>query len=351
MLLNADYIEPAALTGYTRAALADFEVNQFRLAAWLPSENVDDLDYRYNRGGDGLIEAGTFRAFDVESPIAGRKGLKRVTGELPPLSRKIRLGEYDRLRRRAMERRQGADDPVVRQIENDGENMVRSLGARIELARGDAIFTASVTIAENDMYARVDFDRKPEHYRIAGTVWTLVDTATALSDELAAVEVYNDTNGRRPDVAMMPFSIRQLLTRNVEYRESVSRLGGTTPDRISLDDVDAIRRNNGLPPIVEYDAKVSVNGVATRITPGDSIAYLPAAGDPGNPETGPLGRTFWGTTSESLEPEYGLEGDEPGVVAGAYKVANPLAFWTNAAGIALPVLANPDLTLRLKVTA
>jgi len=351
MLLNADYITPQELTGYSRAALADMEVNKFKLAMWLPSLNVDDLEYRFNRGGSGLIEAGTFRGFDVESPIAGRKGLKRVTGELPPLSRKIRLGEYDRLRQRAMAARSegGDDDPIVRQLENDGEQMARALGARIELARADAMFNSSVTIAEEDMFVKVDFDRKAEHSRVAAVAWSSVDTATALSDELAAVEVYNDTNGRPPEVVLMPRTTRALLTRNIEYRQLASRLGGNVPARISLEEVNGIREDNDLPAIVLYDAKVEVNRVATRITPLNDVLYLPAPGDASDPETGPLGNTFWGTTSESLEPEYGLQGNEPGIAVGTYKVPNPLAIWTNAAGISLPCPANPDLTLRLTV--
>src|SRR5690606_34436931 len=118
MLLTTDYIEPAELTGYVREALADLEQNRFTLSRYLPSRTIDDLHYRFNRGGEGLAEAATFRAYDAESPIGGRPGLTRVTGELPPISRKVRLGEFDRLRLR-----QAADDDVVNSIFNDAERM------------------------------------------------------------------------------------------------------------------------------------------------------------------------------------------------------------------------------------
>ena len=37
MLLSTDYINPADLTGYVRAALADREANQFSLNRFLPT--------------------------------------------------------------------------------------------------------------------------------------------------------------------------------------------------------------------------------------------------------------------------------------------------------------------------
>ena len=69
----------------------------------------------------------------------------------------------------------------------------------------------------------------------------------------------------------------------------------------------------------------------------------------GTQDGGDLGATLYGTTAESMEPGYNLAGDEPGVVAGAYKSADPVAVWTKAAAIGLPVLANPDLTFGVKV--
>src|SRR5688500_3455085 len=102
MLLSNEYIDPAELTGYVRAALADLEQNRFTLSRHLPTVAVDDLEYRFTRGGQGLTEAATIRAYDAESPIGARPGTSRVSGELPPISRKIRLGEYDRLRSRKL---------------------------------------------------------------------------------------------------------------------------------------------------------------------------------------------------------------------------------------------------------
>ncbi|WP_201788503.1 major capsid protein [Rathayibacter sp. VKM Ac-2630] len=180
MLITTDYITPTELTGYARAALADLEANQFTLSQFLPSENVDDLNYRFSRGGQGLAEAATFRAFDAESAIASRPGVTRVTGELPPISRKIKLSEYDRLRQRQL------PDQIVNAVFNDTDRMVQSVAARIELARGAALATGKVSINEDGVIADVDFGRRAGHTNQApGTLWTVSASATPIADLIA----------------------------------------------------------------------------------------------------------------------------------------------------------------------
>jgi hypothetical protein len=38
-------------------------------------------------------------------------------------------------------------------------------------------------------------------------------------------------------------------------------------------------------------------------------------------------------------------GEEPGIVAGSYEDEDPIALWTKASAIGLPILANPDLSM------
>src|SRR4051794_18577259 len=140
MLLNSDFFTPRTLSEYTREAALDLAVNRFSLNRFLPNRNIDDLTYRFTRGGDSLIEAATYRSYDAESSIAGRPGVTRVSGELPPISRKIVLGEYDRLRQRA-----NPDTSLQQAILSDAERVTRQILARLEVARGDALVNGSVT--------------------------------------------------------------------------------------------------------------------------------------------------------------------------------------------------------------
>jgi hypothetical protein len=338
MLLNTDIVEPSVLTGYVRAALADQERNIFTLSRWLPRVEVDDLQYRYFRGGEGLAEAATFRSYDAESTIGSRPTVARVTGELPPISRKIRLGEYDRLRQRKL------DDQIASALMNDAVRMTRAVAARIEMARGEALYSGQVAINENGVIATVNFGRSGSHSVAPGTLWSVVATATPIADLITWRDTYVNTNGGvAPGAILTSTTVLGYLQRNAEFRSLAQTVNGS-PSIVSVDVVNQVLAAYGLPPIYIYDAQVSVNGTGTRVIPADRVVLLPAPGDPDDPDSTDLGGTFYGTTAESLEPEYGVEGDEPGIVAGAYSTFDPVAVWTKAAAIALPVLANPDLS-------
>ncbi|UKD55148.1 major capsid protein [Amycolatopsis sp. FU40] len=333
MLINTDYITPVELTGYVRAAFADLQVNQFTLSQYLPNQLVDDLDFRLSRGGAGLVEAGEFRTYDAESPIGSRPGIARISGELPPLSRKIRQGEYDRLRQRKL------NDAIRQAILNDALSMTRALSARMELARGDALVNGSVTINENGLNGFVvDFGRKASHSVTAATLWSNTASATPVTDMMSWRDTYVATNGTEPGIAVTSRRVIAYLMQNAQFRNLVFP-GANQPSLVTQQMLQDALAAFGLPPIRVYDAQVSVNKTAQRVIPDDRFLFLPP--DSGDTQ---LGRTMWGTTAESLEAEFGLSGNEPGMVAGVYTEKDPVALWTKAAAIGLPVLANPDLS-------
>jgi hypothetical protein len=335
MLLNTDYIEPAELTGFARAAAGDLEINRFTLSRWLPNRLVDDLEYRFARGGDGLADAATFRAYDAESPIGSRPGISRVTGELPPISRKIRLSEYDRLRQRKLQ------EAVGDAIMSDAERMVQSVAARLELARGQALVTGKVTISENGVIAEADFGRAAGHTVTAAASWAL-----AATDIIGDLNTWRDTyvanTGQEPGSIVTSRKVMGYMLRNEAFRQLVATMAGT-PTLVNNNAVDNMLASHGLPPVITYDAQVRVNGSATRVIADDKVLLLPAVG------SGEMGATLYGTTAESLEPEFGLSGSEAGIVAGAYSTKDPVAVWTKAAAIAMPILANPDLSFAADV--
>lgn len=334
MQLITEYATPAELTGYARAALRDREENTFSLNRWLPNDTINDLVYRFNKGGGGLVEAAVFRAFDAESDIGSRSGASRVTGELPPISRKYPLGEYDQIKMRNVDT-QSAE--IRDAMEADSIKGVTAIAARAELARGDAIFNASVTINENRVSAGVDYGRNPAHNVTAAIALTSTETSLIYDYFQSWLDVYNDTNGELPAFTLMSRKIYNLLRRNKQLRDLAYRGNPLAPTVLTKDDLGNILSDFDIPPIQIYDAKVSVDGVATRVTPEDKLAFLPAQGDA-------LGKTLWGVPVEANDPRYGLAGDAAGVAVGAYKSEDPQTVWTRATAIVLPVVAAPDLT-------
>lgn len=344
MLLNSDYYTPAELSGYSRTALLNLPVNQFRLGSWLPARLIDDLVYRYTRGGDSLLSAAPFRSYDAESSIAGRAGVTRVSGELPPISRKIVLGEYDRLRRFA-----NPDAGIQQAILSDVERVTRQIAARLEVARGDALVNGSVTINENGVVASVDFGRDASMAVTAGTLWSNTGSADPIQNITDWTQAYVDLNGQPPGVLLTSTKNRGYLLRNAAIRALAGNINGV-PTQIDPLSLNRILDSYDLPQIQVYDVKYDVAGTATRVIAENIALLLPPPVDTDDFNGTDLGATFFGTTAESLDASYGLQaGEEAGIVAGSYRSEDPIALWTKAAAIALPVLANANLAMKAVV--
>jgi hypothetical protein len=331
-----DLVLPQLLVNYAREYDNEVLRNQFILEAFLPNKLIDDLEYRIRKGTITDVDAGQFRAWDTPAPMTGRPGVTRIRGELAPVSRQIPLGEEEMLRLRALER--GNDDPIISAIYDDVERMIRSVQARVELARGQLLYTGKVTINENGLQIEADFGLPGSHNVTAGTVWTNTASATPLTDLLTWQDLYITDNGRPPGTLLMAQARLSNLYLNAEMRAAAAA-NGTTPARVNRETVDAIFAANGLPPISVYDVTVRVDGIATRPIPADRVLMLP-------PPDEPFGNTFYGVTAEAikLRSKGYIEADAmPGVVAVVTETDHPVQTFTVGTAIALPVLPNPSL--------
>lgn len=348
MLLNSDYIYPTEITGYVRQALADFEVNRFTLSQYLPSTMIDDMEYRLLAGGTGLADAATFRSFDAESPIGRRQTVNRLIGELPPLSQKLRCGEYERLRMRKV-----TDDRVRQELFNDAAIITRNLAARMELARGDALANGSVTISENGVGVVVDYGRSTAHNVTAAVPWTNA-ASDPLQDIMSWRDTYLATNGVDPETMLLSRRTWNILLRNTAVRAQVFggqalQIGGSGSSVVTQMQLNSVFAAQGLPSITLYQSQINVNNVAQKVIPDNKVILLPEVGPGATAEDAQLGSTLWGTTAESLDPRFGLAGDEPGITCGVYNEEDPISMWTKGAAIGLPVLANPNLSFAATV--
>jgi len=349
MPLTTNYVYPTEVSGYVRQALADFNVNQFTLSRWLPDEPVDDIDYRVAAGSTGLADAATYRTFDGESPIGRRQSLTSITGSLAPLSLKTRCSEYDRLKMRKV-----SDDRIRQALFNDAKKLTRDVAARVEQARGQTLATGTTPIPE--LGQTINWGRNPAHTVTAGTLWSS-GTSDPLSDLMSWRDTYLATNGVDPGSIVISRRIWNNMLRNQAVRNQVfggqaQYVGGNQSSIVNQTSLNSLLLSQGLPEVIMYQSQINVAGTATKVLPDNVVLMLPApvdGTDNGPIEDTQLGGVFWGTTAEALDPRYGMEGDEPGIVAGEYSEDDPISVWTKVSSINLPFMANPNLSFAATV--
>lgn len=338
MALWTDFITPAEVTGFVRAALSDYERLKGTLARWLPNVEVPDVAVRFFAGQAGLVEEARYRAYDAEPEVGRGPAGKRVTIDLPAIGQEIPVSEYQQLRER-----NASDEAMRNAILRAAGQVARAVADRTERMRGTVITTGKATIDQSNFKTEDDFGRDPSMSPTAGTLWS-----TAGADRLGYLEtlldLYRSTNGDEPGALLMSTRVMRSMASGTQF--SVQLVGGGTRPA-TQNDVRAILAGAGLPEIVVFDRRTS----GGRVIPDDRVILLPAPGETDATEPSELGGTFWGQTLTASDPSYELADEEmPGIVVGVYKNEKPpMIAEVISDAIALPVLGNANLALSAKV--
>lgn len=344
MLLNTDYITPAELTGFVRVDLEQFHLNEDNafFAQWLPNDLIDDIQYQFRAGGDLESNVAMYRAYDAESPIGSRPGREKVQGEIPPISEKIRLGEYDVLRRR-----RDPDEAIRNVLIRDARRQARGIARRVELGRAQALLEGKVTIEENGLVAEIDFGRDPALTATPAVDWATVATSDPVTD-LLAWQLLLRQRGFEPSETRAAPEVITLATRSEKVIAAI--VGAAAQQtQVTVEQLNSHLAAHGLPPMVPYTGNIG----GYRPLGDNRLLMLPAPSG-GDAVDATVGTTLWGTPAEALEDAYEIDvdnGEGPGVVSGVYKVPQPVALWTNTSAIVVPILAAPNSVLSATVSA
>ena len=323
MALWTDVINPADLTGFGRETAEQYDTDI--TAQLLPSQYVDDVVFSFTVNGK-LHETAGYRAFDAETPIGANADVEEKTARLLPVGLKKRFSEYDQLRRRS------ANSPESVQAAADrlAAELSKATVDRVRLLRAEALVTGRLAINENGVVLNVDFDRKPEFTTAADTAWN--DGGDAIADLETWREEFVEENGVEPTHIVTSTRVFSQLSRSETVRAYLGR-----DTMASREAVNSVLANYGLPQLTVNDARVA----GQRLIPADQV-LMAVAGDAGG--------TVWGTSVEADDPRYGLAaGDLPGLVVGAYQEDDPATKWIRANAIALPILAESNLTFSATV--
>lgn len=341
MALWTDIIDPATLTGYARAALADYEARRGTLARWLPNREVPDISVRFVAGSAGLVDIADFRAFDAEPTVGKGPTGKRITLELPALGQNIPVSEYNQLRARNANL---SEETALATIQRTTDVVARAVADAIESLRGTVLQTGKATVTG---FMDDDFGRAPGHTVTAAALWS-VATTDALADLTAWSDTYQSANGEMPGAILTSTRVLRAMAKLDQFR---TQMLNNASRPATVQDVQDTVQAAGLPPVYLYDRRVSKAGTSTKVLADNRVLLLPAPVDTDDSAGTQLGATFWGQTLSSSEPDWGIEdADQPGLVTGVYRGEKPpMIAEVVSDAVALPVLANADLSFSATV--
>jgi len=325
-----DLADPAVLTAYVREAPEPAKVG---LNMILPDRLFSSIDAVWDVVTQ-TNSAAQFRAFDAETPIGDRDSLVRKSAEMLPVGEKYRLGEHDRLKLQGL-RTGGNMTPVIEEIIfSDSLKGARAARIRAEYARGDVLSDAILTITDGGLDLSYDFGLDADNDATAAVSWhtTTTDIPTDIGNFLDAAENL-DYGG----YMIVSRKTARSLAANAKY-QALASVGGVTPPRLSLGDVNAVQDRLGFPEVMVYDSSFRLAGVDTRVVGEDLVLFTPR--DPSE-----LGFTAWGITAEALElvdAQAMLIDGAAGLTAVSMRSFDPVTTWTKVTGICLPVLTDPD---------
>lgn len=321
-----DLMDPAVLTEVVRETP---EPAMIGLNAVLPDRVVPSIEAAW----DDITQtnrSAVFRSWDAETPVGQRDSASRKTAEMLPVGRKYLLGEYDLLK--AQQMRTGGDvSPLLRDsILNDAQRGANEVRVRAEYARGDVLTDGKLTIDENGVTVEYDFDVPSANIDTASASWhsTSTDIPAEIGAFLDAASDELDEGG----YMLVSRKTARSLAQNADY-QSLASVGGVTPPRLSLGDVNAVHERLGFPEVRVYNSSFS----GGRVLGEDIVVFVPR--DPSE-----LGYTAWGLTAEGMELAEANAmpfEDAPGLVAVVITEGEPVKRWTKVTGVPLPILTNP----------
>jgi len=278
--------------------------------ALFPERRTQELTFAYLKGAGGAAVMAHVTAHTGEAPIVGRKGVERISGEIPALKQKRTQDAQTLIRM------QSADDVVrsdaVQEIYDDTTAVRLGIVAREEKLRMDALATGvASTITDENLVFSVDYQVPAGHKAtLSGTdLWS--DPA---SKPLEDLERWQNTmvadKGQMMARAVASRKILNALRAHASVRKAI--YGVNYDKRLTMEEVNAFLATQDLPQFFTNDLIVQVknaNGTFSplRLWPEHRIALIPDL------SFGPLGRTHRGPTAEE-----GLAGS--GVVNGVIAV-------------------------------
>ncbi len=310
-------------------------------AVLFPALTVNELTFEYWRQLNIIPVSASLQAYGAEAQIASREGGAKVSGEIPPIKRKIYLDERNML---ALKREGAGDVEMVRnQLYNDIDAMVASVYTRIEAMRMQALATGRLVLDENGVILNVDYGVPAAQRGNAAATWA--NPATDIIGDIQAwTGVVEAASGVRPKRALTSDVVIAAMLNNQVIRNMIwGPVGDARP--VTMQEINRLLATMDLPQVASYNKRYRVqdeDGTFTvrRFFPQDRFVLMP--------ET-KLGDTLMGPTAEALLDDEVAATEVAGIYANVTHENEPPMIWTKAAATSIPTFPAADLVYQARV--
>jgi hypothetical protein len=260
-----------------------------------PERRTQELSFSYLKGAGGAAVMAHVTAHTGEAPIVGRRGITRVSGEIPALKQKRTQDASTIIRL------QSADDLVrsnsVQELYDDTTAVRLGIAARKEKLRMDALATGrAAQITDEGLVFDVDYQVPGDQQATLGAGDTWNDDA---ADPLADMEEWQNAmvaaTGQMMSRAITSRRVLNALRRHPSIRRAVH---GVNYERLlTTDELNGFLAEQDLPTFITYDLIVQVKNAdgsfsPIRLWPDHRLTLIPDG------SFGPLGRTHLAPTAE-----------------------------------------------------
>ena len=298
-----------------------------------PNEKTSNLVATYQTvKKDQFAEMAEVHAFNTEAKIATRAPFSEKEIKKFLIKEKIQLDEEYAILADSLK----DNSEVKNLIFNDAGRMSDKVRTRTLVMKGELLATGKVTVKENNL--NITLDQKVPVDNFFNFTWSDADA-----------DVFGDLQKIKDKATSKGYQ----LTRVVTSSKVISKLQGSTAIRKALYGVNADR----LPTLAEVNSIISQQFGFSMVAFDDMYRYEKADGTKATARYIPEGAfiCFGGAVTETLgKGLYGITPTERNarlnatqskniyIMNNVWDTPDPVATWTKAEGVFVPVLADPD---------
>lgn len=301
-----------------------------------PDVKTENLAAEYLRlaNGSTIPTMATVHAFDTEAEIGSRPAFDKTSVEKLLIKRKINQSER---MRQLVNHGVNKDDAIVRYVFDDMRLMADAVKVRTEAAKMEVLATGKMAIKENGLNLTVDYGVP------TGNTNAEINTSgsTGIVDQIQNVVDKATSNG---------YVVTEMVTSTKVLRKMAADKGiqtliygtagqGTYVSQAKLAELFANMFDIGKITVNDGQYKYQkANGsfASARFFPEDKISFICATASQ-------FGVGLWGVTPE--EEEYGQYSNKSAnqyITITQWADKDPVAVWTKASGLFIPVLPDPN---------